>query len=460
MSPQQKHPSLHNSLLAGLLLTAGSVAAAPFSDLVPLQSEAECSRCVNYLLPGIFEPSPETVWTVHSDLPELFTSEGVLYTTRPILPAFKLNDGSDKPAAMRQQVNNGFEALDDDFELFFFHTTRVPSGSPGRRIVVFVENIGAEPTTIRPRQAITTDGLIGTVHEMENGLARRVMSHDWDTPLSSVTIPPGDGVVIAASKQFAARNNSADSSTNVNCFGIVQGFVEKGASPAKLQLSVIAIPGGESLGQSTVRAKELLNTGANSGEAAIDLSTPPQGCQVRRATGVFRSFRWVSHPMRLDVTALPENRVAFQMALPAIQSGGCMEAQQTAPLILHPPTTRPDTVGNYHTEYLVSFELVNPSDAARTADIRFGKTDADVGLAWQAKIANAPIDEDELKGLPVQTGWAGPKQTADMPDDTRSLFGDPRGTISVPARSSVHVGMRFMIVGNSSLPFQLHVVGE
>jgi hypothetical protein len=401
-------------------------------------------------------PSHETKWTIHSDLPEFFNSEGVLYTTAPVLSPFNLKDGTPLSEEMRTQVNNGFTTIDDSFEVFFFHTTSPPAGHPGRRIVVYVKNNGDAPATLFPRQAITTEGLIGTVHDMENNLARQVMSNGWDTLMESVTIQPGRGTVVAAGIQFAAPAQSPDSSTSRNCFGVMQALVEP-AGTANLEVSVIAIPAAPA-GSSRMLAEKYLTIGADSGEGVIDLSTPPSECQVRRSTGVFKSATWKSDPLVIDAAALADAPLSFPMAVPQVQSSGCPEAQQTAPLVLHSAASRPDTVGNYMMEYLLAFEFTNSGTAPRAIDVRFGKDDADVGLAWQLATGATGPTAEALRALPVEAGWAGPKQTADLPDDTRSML--TQGKLTIPPGESIHLGARFMIVGNASLPFTLHVTAE
>jgi len=438
------------------LLTTPMLAFAEPTAFQPLLSEDPCNKCAGYALPGERIPSHETKWTIHSDLPETFTSEGVLYATTPVLPPFNALSGDPISEEMRTQVNRGFKTIDDDFEVFFFHTTNPPSTNPGRRVVVYVRNAGDAPVTIDPRQAVTTEGLIGTVHEMENNLAKKVMAGNWDEPHAPVTLQPGEGAVVASSTIFAAPRQTPEASRNRNAFGVVQAQVEP-AGKADVEVFVVGLPAGpaETMKQD---AEKLLGIGANSGEAVIDMTSEPSGCQVRRSTGVFESFSWKSAPVVVDLDVATSPSLRFPMAVPEVQSQGCPEIQQTAPLVLHSRASRPDTVGNYMNEYLLSFEFINTGTEPKSPDLRFGKEDADIGLAWQYAVGPKPATPEELRALPVHAAWAGPKQTADLEDNTRSMFINGRPVVAPGA--SVHVGVRFMIVGNASLPFHLHAASE
>lgn len=432
------------------------------TPLKALTATVECSQCKEHALPGAIEPSTHSVYMLHSDLPEMFDTNGVLYTTRTVLPPFELKDGTTLTEEMRTQVNRGFTSIDDDFEVFLFHISQPGDGTAPRRLVIHVQNMGADPVLITPRQVIITDGTIGTVHEMESTLGRRVLEEQWDRPLESVTIAPGAGEVVAYSKQFSAMANGPDSSSNVNCFGIVRAEVKsKGETPANLEVSVVAIDGTPALTTLGKLAATQLQAGARSQEGYFDFKTEPTGCQLRRAAGVVRDFAFRSELLTVDVDSLVSESLKFQMAVPAVQSQECPEARQTSDFILSPKYNRPDTVGNYMMEYFVRFHVVNRnSTLARSFDLRFGKNDADIGLGWEVLRGSAPGSDDQLKARPTRTGWAGPKQAADLPDNTRSFLADDGGPILLGPCEEEYVVVRFMILGNSSLPFQLHLVGE
>lgn len=451
-------------LLSVAILPAQAPAPAcpePPAPPASLDHADQCTKCQFHYLPGKVDFTADTRWTIHSDMPEVMLTDGVLYTTRAVLPPFQTKAGVDVPEDFRTQKNNSFTSIDDDFEVFLFHISQPGDGTKPRRVVVYVANRGDEAVIINPRQVIATDGTIGTIHEMESGLGRRVMEGKWDTPLSAQAIAPGKGAVVAYSKQFAAPKNSDDSSANVNCFGIVQGAVSTASGkPAKLEVSIVGIPAGPA-NQATTAAEALLAQGAQSGEGYIDVLSDPQGCQLRRATGVFRSFAWRSDTVTLDAANLPKDGLAFQMAAGAIQTKDCPEGRQTGDLALYPRYVRPDTIGNYMTEYRATFKMVNTDkEKPRTFDIRFGKKDADVGLAWQVAVdPKAAASDAALKALPVRTAWAGPKQTADLEGDWRSFFEqDKELTTTLAPCGETWVSLRFMVLGNSSLPFQVGVV--
>ncbi len=432
------------------------------TPLKALTATVECSQCKEHALPGAIEPSTHAVYMLHSDLPEMFDTNGVLYTTRTVLPPFELKDGTMLAEEMRTQVNRGFTTIDDDFEIFLFHISQPGDGSTPRRLVIHVQNTGSEPVVLTPRQVIITDGTIGTVHEMESTLGRRVLEERWDRPFESVTIAPGAGDVVAYSKQFSAKANGADSSSNVNCFGIVRADVKaEGGGPANLEVSVVAIDGTPALTTLGKQAAAHLQSGARSQEGYFDFKTEPAGCQLRRAAGVVRDFAFRSEMVTVDVDALASETLRFQMALPAVQSRECPEARQTSDFILSPKFNRPDTVGNYMMEYFVRFHVVNRnSTLARSFDLRFGKNDADIGLGWEVLRGSTPASDEQLKAQPTRTGWAGPKQTGDLADNTRSFLAEDGAPILLGPCEEEYVVVRFMILGNSSLPFQLHLVGE
>lgn len=424
------------------------------SPFLPLTGTDECHRCTHLLMAGERRSSGPK-WNIHSDLPEVFLQPGVLYSTAPKLPPFKMADGEPVPDAMLVQENHGFTTIDDDFEVFLFHITQPGGGRSPRRLVVHAQNNGAEPITLNPRQVFISDGIIAAVHEIENTLGRRTMAEEWDRPLDTVTIAPGAGAIVAYSKQFGSGVNGPDQSANVNCFGIAAAEV-LGDKAANLVVRTIAVPADPDLRQLNALAERLIAVGADSGEQVIDLSSPPSGCQLRRATGVFENFAWHADPLRFDVADLPGGHAIFQMALPATQSASCPAAQQTGPMLLHPPASRPDTVGNYMLDYFVPLEISNKGAEPRRVDLRFGKEDADIGLGWQILTGASAPTEEALLREPVRTEWAGPKQRKDLPDNTRSFVGTEG--LSLEPGTTCHVLLRFRILGNSSVPFQFHLV--
>jgi hypothetical protein len=293
----------------------------------------------------------------------------------------------------------------------------------------------------------------------ETRLARRVLADQWNAPGGTITLAPGKGAVIAASPVLAAAKSAEDSTTSPFVTGIVRGFpsTNTGAKPTLTvyTLGIDACPREEL----TARAEKLLATGARSGEGAMDLRTLPSGCQVRRVAGTYRNFLWKSDETTVDITALPDGRAFFQMALPAIQAAGCEVARQTQDMLLFPPSVRPDTIGNYMTETRITLKLVNPGQGRQRIDLRFGKLDADIGLAWQLILADNIVDDKILRAQPVQSAWAGPGRNDDLPDDTRSML--PGGKIEVAVGGGqAYVNLRCMVIGSSSLPYQIHLEAE
>ncbi len=421
--------------------------------LVPTQ---ECDKCLDTLLPGSALVHPATKYTIWSDLPEVFCSPGVLYTTVSPLPPDP--DGSPSLEMRTQEGAESFGGIDGSFDVFLFHTVYHCEDREPRRVVVYVRNEGGGEITIHPKQVIRTEGTIGRVHEMEGTLARRVMEENWDTPIFSTMISPGEGQVVAYSKRFAMPSDGPDASTNTNCFGFARAEVinpDAYQHPTKLQVYVVGIEAGPVEDMASA-AEALLNQAAKSGEQYIDFTTRPSGCQVRRATGVFRSFTWQSERVDIDARLLGEEGITFPMALWDHVTQGCPGASQTVPLILHPPYNRDDTIGNYMVQCQVLLRLFNGDPGGpRTVDVRFGKKDADVGLAWRAAVRDPDTAEDfSWEALPVRLGWAGPKQD----EMTRSFLGYEGGPITLAPCEVRDVYIQFMIQGNSSLPFDLKVV--
>lgn len=429
----------------------------PLGDtLVRLQSSEPCNLCGLYLLPGSHEPHPVVAYDIHSDLPERFLTPGVLYATVPVLPPFSTNNGTPVTLSQRTQENHGFQTIDDAFDIFVFHISSPGDGSAPRRVAAYVRNDGTGPVTIDPRQILVTDGIIGTVHEMESTLGRRVLEDDWDTPVGPFIVQPGEGAVVAYSKKFSIIGNGPDSSQNINCFGRVRAEVENSdedTHPTDLTVYVVGIPAQNPANNLTL-VEQYLDTGAQSGETFIDLNSQPLGCALSRTTGVMPGTVWRSDLVTLDVASIEGSGVDFQMALPAIQSAGCEEARQTVDMLLQPPYSRDESIGNYMIEYRVELRFVN-RDTRRpaTVDLSFGKTGADIGLAWQMAIGDNPPTDAEVDAADVHTGWAGPNQSA----IERSFFETP---LELQPCSIRYLSMRFLILGNASLPFFMTASSE
>jgi hypothetical protein len=376
-----------------------------------------------------------------SDLPESFDGYGVLYSTCEVLP-----DNGGTTELLTQRKARGFETIDGGFDVFLFHLLK-KNPRASARIVVHVKNRGDKPVTIKPMQVIKSEGIIGRVHEFESTLGKRVLGGDWDTLLPKVVIPPGKGRVVGFSKQFGNVPDGFDSSRNVNCFGYVRAILaEKG--PCNLEVSVVAIPAGARWDIEAETAK-WVGTGAKSTDE-VPLDREPEGCALKRAVGVYPNFIWKSDPVVLDASALTTTGTAFPMALPEIQTHGCEAARQTQDLALRPGYTREDTIGNYMIEYDVRLTFTNPvTTAPVSVDVRFGKTGADVGLAYQAAFPDSAA-ENPFAGVPVESRWAGPKQDS----LSVSFLKEP---VVVKAGGQATVALRFLVCGNSSLPFDLMV---
>jgi hypothetical protein len=337
--------------------------------------------------------------------------------------------------------------------VFVFHITSPGDGSTPRRGAVYAKNNGASNVTITPKQILITDGTIGNVHQMESTLGERTLEETWDTPIAPVVIAPGQGNVIAYSKRFGDSTNTSDRSANVNCFGRVRAAVAAVSGTPDVELYVVGIAGAAS-SQNKTQTEAVLGQAAGEGETVLDLTTAPASCDLRRATGVFQNFVWRSDLVTMDADGLGAG-TSFQMALPEIQSTFCSTAQQTEPLMLHPGYVRPDTVGNYMTEYRLRFRLVNSSPTANRAfDITFGKTGADIGLAWQIASGTTLPSDATVDALQARTGWAGPNQSG----LTRSFLESDGGPVTLAPCTAREIAIRFVILGNSSLPFQISVV--
>lgn len=412
---------------------------AKAADLEPNRSTAPCNHCEGWALPGERVPHSESKWGIISDLPESFRGYGVLYSTRDVLPA---NGGA--PELLRQTKVKDWVGIDDSFDVFLFHLLKEKGASA--RIVVCAKNIGLTSVTLDCMQVIKSEGEIGRVHEFESTLGRRVLERDWDRPVGKVSIPPGEARAVAYGKQFGNIKDGPDASHNVNCFGYVRAKVQAD-SKALLEVSVIAIPAGEA-GGIEAEAAQWAEKGAQSTDE-VPLDRAPEGCALKRAVGVYRNFVWSTRDVMFDVANLDAAGTSFPMALPAIQTQDCEAARQTQDLVLHPGYTRGDTIGNYMIEYDLRFKFTNSSATTRTADITFGKSGADIGLAYQAAEGAAGTNGD-FAVLPVKTAWAGPRQSA----MEKSLLERPLNVAPGAARD---LSLHFLICGNSSLPFTLTV---
>jgi hypothetical protein len=443
--------------LLALLVTLGSAARGQVCEEIvapptPLGSPSGCDHCLHSLLPGGHEPHPETRYYIESDLPERLLSTGVLYGSVPVLPP---DATGNPPPAMRTQIDaGGFVTIDDDFDVFLWHTSSPGDGSQPRRIVVYVKNNGSGPVMLDPRQVMVTDGGINT---MGANLAGRVLSDNWDSPIGPVVLPAGAGEVVAYSKRFAASSNSSDSSANVNCFGQVRVEVtnpDPSAHPTNLAVYVVAIPSA-AIAQNKSLAEGLLGTGATSGDP-FDLSVPPSGCANRRATGVMESLVWRNDPVTIDAAALAGDGVRYRMAMGAINTQTCPAGKQTIDLLRRPGYVRPDSIGNYMKEYRVTLRLVNTDPLSpRAADVRF-TNGTSVGLAWSVATGPTAPADAAVDASPVRTGWAG----ANLSPVERSLLESDGGPIVLAPCEERYLAVRFVILGNSSLPFDLHVSPE
>lgn len=441
--------------VAMFLAVATPVFAADvvYTPLVSLGNDVECEKCEGWLLPGEVVPRDDWRYAIHSDLPEIFLTPGVLYTTAPVLPPFDTKKDGPLAEEMRRQINHGFTGVDGSFEIFLYHMSEPRAGKAPRRIVVLARNQGSETTTVTPRSVIAASDAMATQDGPEMVLARRVFTGEMDAGVA-VTIEPGAAAVIANTPILSAAASDGDdvrASAFVN--GIVRGELS-GTETPNLEIAVVAIPGETPKAEWTTTATGLLGQGAQSGEGSMDLRIPPPDCHLRRVVGVYRNFMWKG-AATLDVNKLPGDNVAFQMALPAAQAKGCEQARQTQDMLLHPPYVRPETIGNYTIEYEVTLELHNPGTEPAAVDVRFGKQDAMVGLVWTAAVG--PLDGSAEKG-PMRSGWAGGNAIDDRPDNTRTFLGE--APLLIPAGEARRVDLHFHIVGTSSLPFQLHVVRD
>lgn len=422
-----------------------------------------CTSCSASILPGTLEDDPDTKYFLISDMPEKFgypgsgpvtRTDGLLYSTNVLLPEYGPNY---PPAPFNEQRVNGFTTIDDDFEIFIFNIAQPGDGSKPRRIVVYAENKGTNPVTIDPRQVIVTDGVIGNVHEMESNLGRRVQEQDWD-PQSltnlppSITINPGEGQIVGLSKKFALIGSGTFRSQNLNCFGIVRGFVS-GTDP-NIVLYIVALDevntnvapnisaiktAAETLIASNIGAPELED---------FQFDNLPPGCTLRRSSGVYPHKVFRSNVV-FDLDTLPGG-VTYQMGLDALRTPDCPAMRQSVDALLSPKWLVQESIGNYQVDHRVTFMVENTGSVARSFDLEFGKTNADIGLVYQLAITEALVSDATIDALPAQTSWAGPNQSAVF----KSLLDEP---LVLNPGEQRFVTMRFQILGNSSTPFQIRI---
>ena len=443
-------------VIAGLMVCAtfplyGQICTETPAPPTSLGSPSGCDLCLYYALPGTLEASPATRHYIESDLPEKLLATGVLYATTSVLPADR--NGYPILSMRTQTAAGGFVSIDDDFDTLIWHTSSPGDGTQPRRIVVYVRNDGTGSVQITPQQIMVTDGAYTT---KSNTLGQRVLEDNWDTTVAPLVLAPGTGDVIAYGKRFAASTTTSDTSTGVDCFGRVRALVQNSdpnVHPTQLTAYVVAIDGAN-VSQNKSRAEALLTTGATSGDP-FDCNSPPTGCANRRATGVFDTFVWRNQPLTIDAAALPTAGYRFRMALGQTNTQTCPAGRQTADLTLRPGFVRPDTVGNYMADYRVTLRFIN-KDAVlpRAVDVLFTQASASVGLAWQLVTGTTAATDAEVDAQSVRTGWAGPNVT--LP--SRSFLESDGGPLVIPPCGERYISLHFLILGGSSLPFEISVV--
>ncbi len=426
-----------------------------------LESNEQCNRCKGYYLPGSHKPSPHTFYRIDSDLPEIFYTNGVLYTTREILPPFKTKKGEDVPETMRHQKNAGFKCIDDSFEVFLYHLSQKHEPSETRRIIIYVKNIGDIKAFVNPRQSLFHGPNAANPNSVESLLGEAVLSEKWDSLLPLTSIKPGEGAVIGFSKQLGAEEEGKDITRAEFVTGILRAQVTgEGDKKPKLEVSVISIPGNVEYKDFNLEAEKWINIGAQSGEGAMDLLIPPPECHVRRVVGVAKNVIWQNDLAAIDISKLSEERIPFQMAMFGVQSAGCMEARQSVDLLLHPGYVHSDSVGNYMMEYSINLFLINGGNTPKNIDIEFGKDDAPIGLAWQISITGkTPELNTNINTLPVHIDWAGKGRSENYPPYyTKSMLDS--GPLKFEKGDGYLINIRLMVLGTSSLPYQLHLVSK
>lgn len=451
----------HLSALAFLAISALAAAGEP-TPLRPLASDALCAKCTGYLLPGHPVPSPHAKFRIDSDLPELYLTNGVLYTTKAVLPPLRSKNGDEIPASMRTQRNIGFDGIRDSVEVFLYHFSQSKKDNPGemRRIVVLAENVGPSPARVSPRQVIVAKSGMAHVGSVESILGERVFTDKFDTPVAPMLIQPGSAAILGYTPQLGAKEDGEDTAKSNFVNGILRAKVDAESldpnSRPRLQVSVVSIPASPDKSTMLAQAMANLERGADSGEGYINMATPPEFCAVRRVVGVSYCQMWQSDVVRIDAAQLPDGGIEFPMALPANQSVGCEDARQTVDLLLHPVFVHPDSIGNYHMEYFVRLVLANGGTTEKSVDLRFGKKDAAIGLVWQIATGAAPLTYEEISKRPHTHNWTGKgAKDAVAPRFDASFLQD--GAVKLAPGEEKAVTLRFLILGTSSLPFDLIV---
>lgn len=434
-----------------------SATDGPWTPLVALRGSDECSRCAGHLLPGELLPRLDWPLRIDSDLPELFRGVGVLYATTSVLPPFDMQDGRPVPEAMRKQVSAGFAGIDGAFEVFLYHFVRDPEDARQPvRIVVHARNLLDEDVLVEPRQSMATDGPFAEIDGPEVQLGRALLCGAWTRPIESVRLAARQGRAIGWTPVLQAAEPGADATASGFVNGLVRAeLAAASGGAARVEVHVVAVPGSTPIGELSAACEALLARGARSQET-MDLSIPPPKCHVRRVSGVSRNVAWRGGA-RIDATRLGADGLSFLMAAPEVQTRECREARQTAPMLLHPPYVHPETIGNYLVEHEVELRLANPGTTPLSLDLRFGKHDADIGLAWQVLVGDELPSRAALRAAEVQAGWAGKWKKDDLPDDTRSFLAQ---RIVVPPAGEKVVALRFVPLPSASMPFALKLVRD
>lgn len=459
-------------LLLPLAQASGhAVAPAPqlsvhggFTPLVRLQGDDACTRCKGWLLPGAPVDRADLPLRVDSDLPELFRGEGVLYATTTMLPPFAAKDGKAVPTALRAQRNNGWLGMDASCEVFLYHFLRDdPAARRPVRIVVYAKNHGLGTLRLAPSIAVATDGGFAAPDGPEVALGAAALAGRYERGREPVELAPNAAQAVAWTPRLGMDAAGADATTStfVNALLRLDAADRDGAKPL-YDVHVVAVDAGVPLEALDAACQRLLGQGSRSQET-MDLSIPPPPCHVRRVAGVSRNFLWRGGAT-IDASALPDEGLSFLMGAPAVQTNACPQARQTRGMLLHPGYVHPETIGNYLVEHELEFVFANPGDKAVALDLRFGKDDADIGLAWQIAAGSAPAEPAALRASPVRSGWAGKTCKDDLPDDTRSLLpgavaggADAAGILLLAPGERRTVSLRLVPLPSSSMPWTLKV---
>lgn len=450
--------------LVALLLPACASSARPRAELAtlqPLASTAECNKCEGVLFPGALEPHPTLRYAIHSDLPEMYWGRGVLYATTPVLPEFDTYKNVPMPLAQRTQRRDpAFTTIDGPFEVFVYHFAQPGGGKDPGRVVVYARNAGSEPVTLTPRQIMEAGNNTPSLAGPETRLARRLFEEAWDHPVGPTTLAPGEGAAIGWTQRIGEPQDGPDAARSAFVTGILRADVAS-ESPANLEIYTVGISPEAPPQQApiTEATRKELGRGARSGETAMDLLIPPPKCHVRRVVGVYRNVRWAGHLDGVAVDRLTSPGLTLLMAAPAVQTVGCEAARQTAPLLLYPPYVHPETIGNFMMEYDLRLRLVNTDTTrAHALDLRFGKRDAPVGLIWQLAADSRTMPEEATVRLqPARAAWSNDKTAPDYRDKTRTFLADSTSPILLPPGAEHYLRMRVMVIGTSSLPYQIHL---